>query len=407
MANSSDKFNLEESVKDLFVKNRRIAGKYQYTLPSPDSYPYQWFWDSCFHSIILSHFDMKGAKEELRSLVSRQLKNGLLPHIIYWEKHEVMNVDWDAKGTSSLAQPPLIAYAVRNIYKKENDISFVKEMFPSMDRYYRYLLTRDTRKSHLVGLINPDESGEDNSPRFDIPLGIESVHQFSENNLKRFNLFKESRKCGFDNVDCTRNLFWVKDVPFSAYLIENFMCMSELACEIKDRENEAFYIGQREMMIKSMRERMYEDGIFWTIHGMDYEKIKVKTWAIFAPLVAGLYTEEEAKNLIENHLHNEKEFQAPFAIPTTAKNEAGYFPEERSGPAWLRPNWRGPIWMAPNWFVYRGLKKYGFYDEANIIRKKSLELIEKSGFREYYHPETGQGQGAFDFTWGGLVLDME
>ncbi|MBU1102344.1 hypothetical protein KJ866_04805 [Patescibacteria group bacterium] len=407
MINDNNQFNIEEKVKELFIKNRRTSGNYQYTLPSPGSYPYQWFWDSCFHAIILSHFDMKSAKEELRSLISKQFKNGLLPHIIYWEKHEVMNVDWDAEGTSSLAQPPLIAYAVKNIYKKENDISFVKEMFAPMDRYYRHLLTRDPRKSHLVGLINPDESGEDNSPRFDIPLGLEPTQRFSENNLKRFNLFEKSRKCGFDNVDCTRNLFWVKDVAFSAYLIENFVCMSELACEIKERESEAFYIGQREMMTKAMRERMYEDGIFWTIHGSNYEKIKVKTWAIFAPLIGGLYTEDEAKNLIKNHLRNEKEFWTPFIIPTTAKSETSYFPGERSGPVWLRPNWRGPIWIAPNWFVYRGLKKYGFHEEANIIREKSLELVEKSGFREYYHPETGQGLGAFDFTWGGLVLDME
>ena len=34
------------------------------------------------------------------------------------------------------------------------------------------------------------------------------------------------------------------------------------------------------------------------------------------------------------------------------------------------------------------------------------ELIEKSGFREYYNPNTGKGYGAMDFTWSGLVVDM-
>lgn len=34
------------------------------------------------------------------------------------------------------------------------------------------------------------------------------------------------------------------------------------------------------------------------------------------------------------------------------------------------------------------------------------ELVGKSGFREYYNPFTGQGYGAEDFTWAGLVLDM-
>ena len=62
--------------------------------------------------------------------------------------------------------------------------------------------------------------------------------------------------------------------------------------------------------------------------------------------------------------------------------------------------------MATNWFAYRGLKRYGFEEEAAIVAKQSRELVEQSGFREYYHPHTGVGLGAHDFTWGGLALDM-
>ncbi|WP_439673173.1 hypothetical protein [Cupriavidus necator] len=32
--------------------------------------------------------------------------------------------------------------------------------------------------------------------------------------------------------------------------------------------------------------------------------------------------------------------------------------------------------------------------------------IERSGFREYYNPFSGEGYGAKDFTWSGLVIDM-
>ena len=42
---------------------------------------------------------------------------------------------------------------------------------------------------------------------------------------------------------------------------------------------------------------------------------------------------------------------------------------------------------------------------AELIRTVK-ELIHKSGFREYYHPHTGEGCGAKKFTWSGLVLDM-
>ena len=62
--------------------------------------------------------------------------------------------------------------------------------------------------------------------------------------------------------------------------------------------------------------------------------------------------------------------------------------------------------MAPHWFIYKGLMSYGFAEEANEIREMSRKLLEHSGFREYFNPETGEGYGAKEFTWGALVLDM-
>ena len=48
----------------------------------------------------------------------------------------------------------------------------------------------------------------------------------------------------------------------------------------------------------------------------------------------------------------------------------------------------------------------GFDAEANVVRDSIRALIEKSGFREYYNPFTGEGYGARNFTWSGLVVDM-
>jgi hypothetical protein len=62
--------------------------------------------------------------------------------------------------------------------------------------------------------------------------------------------------------------------------------------------------------------------------------------------------------------------------------------------------------MVPHWFVYHGLKRYGFKEEATWLRERSTALLEKSGFREYFNPETGEGYGADNFTWGSLVVDM-
>jgi hypothetical protein len=63
--------------------------------------------------------------------------------------------------------------------------------------------------------------------------------------------------------------------------------------------------------------------------------------------------------------------------------------------------------MAPHWFIYHGLRRYGYETEAAQIREKSEALLQKSGFRECFNPETGEGYGATKFTWGALVLDMK
>ncbi|HEY4498685.1 MAG TPA: hypothetical protein VJH94_01330 [Candidatus Paceibacterota bacterium] len=400
-------FNLKDDTLKVLMRNRRHAGEFQYTVPSPDTYPYQWLWDSCFHAIILTRFRVEDAKKELRSLVSKQFENGLIPHVIYWEKHTVVNIDWGVSGTSALTQPPLIAYAAWRIYAQDGDKQFLQELYPHLNRFYRYLLTRDPHGHHLVGIINPDESGEDNSPRFDAALGLPPRHKRPENNAKRFDLFEKNKTCAFDAIHCMREFFWVKDVPMSAYLVENLTHLARIARELGDEENEAYMTGQAHLMSEAMKQHLLEDGIFWSVYGGDYTKIKVKTWAMFAPLVAGIASAEDAKNLVEHHFKNKDEFFCAYPIPTTAKDEEAYSSVEDEGPAWLHPNWRGPVWMASNWFVFRGLIRYGFREEAALIKQKSIELLEKSGFREYFHPDTGEGMGAHDFTWGGLALDMD
>ncbi len=44
--------------------------------------------------------------------------------------------------------------------------------------------------------------------------------------------------------------------------------------------------------------------------------------------------------------------------------------------------------------------------EADRLLNSMKELITKSGFREYYDPLSGEGYGAKNFTWPGLILDM-
>ncbi len=393
--------DLTEAAHTLLLANRRkTKDGHQYTVPSPSTYPYQWLWDSCFHSIILATFDADAAKAELIALLSRQQKNGLVPHLIFWQPKitRPYQVAWE-KGISSITQPPMIAYAAWEIYEKTGDKAFLREIFNQMVAFYKYLIEmRDPHDHHLISIINPDESGEDNSPRFDIAMRVKSNISFFSHMYKRHELIAMNRTCAFDPLVCMQERFWVKDVPFNTILVKNLEILEKIATVLEEKEIASFAKLNHDLIKFTMREYLMAEGVFWSAIGLEHGHLKVATWSHFIPLFAGLYTPEEASELIRKHFHNPETFHSEFGIRTVSKEEPSY-----------RSNgfWRGPVWFAPHWFIYKGLVDYGFKEEAEWLRSVSRGLIEKHGFREYFDPESGRAYGAHNFTWGTLVLDME
>jgi glycogen debranching enzyme len=91
-------------------------------------------------------------------------------------------------------------------------------------------------------------------------------------------------------------------------------------------------------------------------------------------------------------------YNVPFPLPSVP-DKSPYFDPRRY--------WRGPVWINMNWFVIVGLQRYGFTEEAQWLRTHTLGLVEKSGFREYYNPMSGEGLGATSFSWtAALTIDL-
>jgi len=390
---------LQKKVCAVLEANTKTVGDFVYTVPSIETYPYQFLWDSCFHAIAFSYLNPSRGENELLAILREQFENGLIPHMVYWERGELIDIDWGmGDKRSTITQPPMIAYAAWRLYEKNNNTAFLEKIYPNLFHFYKYLITeRDPHEKRLIGLINPDESGEDNSPRFDGLLGLPPVHTFKENLEKRIALVEENKKCNFDAPFCMKNFFWVKDVPFNSIMVKNLEVLSTIATKLGRGYDAEYFSRVRDEMIESMRNLMFEDGLFWSTYGENYNKIKVKTWAIFAPLFAGFLSKEEAATLVRKHLMNETEFLSKFPVPTVSMDEPSYSEKDM---------WRGPTWIAINWIIYQGLKNYGFSEEMDLIQKSTLELLRESGFREYYNSKTGEGLGAKNFTWGCLALDM-
>ena len=396
-----------------FEQNKRSHAGLSYTVPSVETYPYQWFWDSCFHAITLSYFDPERAKQELKLLLKGQFKNGMFPHIIYWQRIQnspFPDIKWGKRHTSTITQPPVLAAAVWRIYEATEDTDFVRQMLPHIHAFHRYLFaSRDPKNINLVGVINPDESGEDNSPRYDLVLGLSDPrHQFVDNFRARLELVDDWRASRYVMKSQIDLKHWVYDVPFNAILAESLRLTSLLA-EAAGEKRIATYSHVKAANVRmAMKTYLLHHHLYQPVYGPRLRRIHSRTWALFMPLYAGVASADEAAYVVEHYLRNKREFGIAYGVPTVSISEPSFDPTgDWKGDWWVGTNWRGPVWMASNWFVIQGLLRYGYREDAMRIYRSSLHLLKQSGMREYYDPLTGKGHGAQGFTWGGLVLDMQ
>lgn len=413
--------------KELFERTRKVLYEnmikgnkdgqtsFHYTKPSPGRYPFQFFWDTCFHVFILSALkEHNMAKEHLISLFAMQEENGFVGHMIYWDRLKPGRLtdvfqskprlkNFFHSHMSALIQPPLVAQAVERVYQAGGDRDFLIKMLPKLKKYYQWLAEhRDFDGDGLLTIISPFESGMDWKPTYDIALGLPEKkanwHLFLKvvgvdirNYINSYNLNRIYKK----------GYFLVKDVGFNTIYVQNLYAMATLCEEVSDPDGEQFkLLGDK--VARSIVRVMYDeqDAAFYDVYGKDNRKIRILTPTIFYPVVIkGIY-DEIIEKVLKTHFFNDVEFGAAYPLPSVAKNQPSFDPGESMY------IWRGPTWIVNNWFMHQFLMEKGYRKESKQMIDSIKKLIEKSGFREYYNPFTGEGYGAKDFTWAGLVVDM-
>jgi len=398
---------LRERVAEVMAKHRVTAGPYAYTKPSRRVYERQWLWDSCFHAIIhLDLGDAEQARREIKAALSRQVASGpdagMVPHMNYFDGGgEPL---WGTPDRSGITQPPMLAFAVREIARRTSDLGFVRGVFEPLRRYYSWLAARrDPDGDGLVSIIHPWESGWDNSQRWDELAGFGDDEE--RNKAIRSEMCARLKGVGFDSAAAlVSGWFDVEPVDFNCIYAENLAALAWCARELGFDESAEVLDQKATHVREAIRDKMRDPatGLYFDIATVEGEErpierpIRVETPAMFFPLFAGIPWPEEASALVSK-LASPRSFWPQYPIPTVSMEDPRFAPDRY---------WRGTTWVNINWFVMQGLLRYGFRDVAEDLACRTADLVLRNGLWEYYDPHTGRGLGAKDLSWSGLVLDM-
>lgn len=404
------------AVRALYDRNRQVGHAawcdrdYDFVCPSTETYPFQWLWDSCFHAIAMSHIDVARAKSEIDCLVANQSDDGLVSHVTFWqrERYEEMlktyAIAYRTPYLSDCMQPPVLGEAVLAVADQGADDAWLRGVLPKVRAFYDWLdRVRDPDRDGLIATLQPDESGLDHTPKYDRILGLDVVSH-AENTRAWERVAGAHVAVQRDPAKMfAHDTFVVEDVLVNVIYAEGQRSVSELSRRIGDLEGASDFAARASKTGQALIDKCWDEdaGLFWDLAGAREEQLRLSTVSSLMPLMLPELPEPMVRRLVA-HLEDTSDYAATYPVPSVSMKEPSFSP----GPVDELLVWRGPSWINTNWYIARGLRRHGRHDLATSIEDRSVELTEKSGFREYYHPTTGEGFGANDFSWSGLVLDM-
>ncbi|RLE66544.1 MAG: hypothetical protein DRJ47_02410 [Thermoprotei archaeon] len=357
--------------------------KHRFTMPSKYLFLHHWLWDSGFHSIVLSNYDVELAKSELLNLFLNQQEDGRIPHEVFLSRKlckAVWGIDDYVPWTT---QPPVLAIAVDRIYEVSRDLEYVKKVLPYLMRYDEWFRNkRDYDRDELISYVDYLESGWDDAVRWD-----EAIEKYRKD--------PEKYKAMYGRITMAP----VEAIDLNVFIYIQRKTIAKLSRILGNEEDASYYEKLAEKTREGIQRYMWDEdlGLFLDIYEEDHKRIPVKTPASFYPMFAGIATPAQAKKMVE-HLLNSKEFWTTFPLPTVSADNPKYDP---------KGYWRGRSWINPIWFVFNGLKEYGYNEVADMLLEKVLDIMaEGPTCNENYNSATGEPLGTIDFGWSTLILDM-
>ena len=279
---------------------------------------------------------------------------------------------------TSTIQPPLLALAWRLCVGDPAEV-------PAIANHHRWLERhRDLDGDGLLWVLQPDETGLDASPEFDPVWGARSP------GLPLFPLLvRRNRRLGFD-------IRAVRDAggPVVCTTVVNVLYgLSRIALGLSS-------------ITPALVERLWDErvGLFRNEVWPSPPGSVPIAWSALSPLALPDLPEEIGRRLVEEQLLQPGRFWLPVPPPSVSAHERSFSRRDRF---WgLRRYWRGPTWVNSAWFLWTGLVRLGYREQARALADGLLAAVAREGLREYYDPFSGAGMGARRFAWSALAADL-
>jgi putative isomerase len=323
-----------------------------------------WAWDSWKQAAAVSAFHPALAKDNIRAMFDYQQADGMVVDCIYTNSKEN-----NARDT----KPPLAAWAVWEVFRQTKDTAFVKEMYGALVRYHQWwYANRDHDGDSLCEYGATDgtriaaawESGMDNAVRFDHA-------RMQQNNVHAWSLDQSS-------------------VDLNAYLYAEKLYLAKMAVLLHLPDP---WTVQTASLKEKINQQYYDEatGFYYDRHT---DLVKVAGAEGWIPLWAGIAEPQQAAS-VAAMLQQEKKFNTKVPLPVLTADHPQFDP--------LKGYWRGPVWLDQFYFAIVGLKAYGYDQLANGFLRKlwhnATGMNDQRPLYENYHPLTGKGLNAPNFSW--------
>ncbi len=328
--------------------------------PGP-KYPGAYLWDSAFISLVWKLWDPRVANEILQPFFEFQVKTpkigGGPPDVA--EHGRVPQQIFMGHTITSISNPPLLAWALNEIYPYARDKALLSRAIEDLSLYQQWLLHNRSRNDLFVW-AHSYESGLDNSPRFtDASEALkEDVEDLAVVDLASFMVLQ------------ARSL---------AHLAELAGLQEEHALQEKTAED----------ISTAVRDKLWapEVGLFLDYRFSTKDHPHVNTIASFFPLIAGIPTPEQRIRLLEQ-LQDPAKYNTLIPFPTVARDDSQF----------MKDTWRGPPWINTAYLCLLGMMAPPGTPQPAVIQQAAdmaFRLVEGvyktyqncGSFYEFYDPD--------------------